>query len=69
VVHNTMTDGPNQAPAPVASGGVELLYRSFVFRPEFRYTHYLSSSGFDVLVQRPLHQKQILFGISYRIQK
>jgi hypothetical protein len=69
VIHSSMTRGPNQAPAPVFSGGVEWLHGSFVLRPEFRYTHYLDSSGSEVLVQRPRHQKQILVGISYRIQR
>ena len=69
VIHNTMTRGMSQAPAPVISGGVEWRYRSFVLRPEFRYTHYPDERGSSVLVQRPRHQEQILVGIVYRRQR
>jgi hypothetical protein len=66
IVLSRMTEGPNQAGAPVISGGVEWVHPSFAIRPEFRYTHFPEGSGSGVQVQRPTHQNQILIGFTFR---
>ena len=67
VVRNRISGGDDQAPAPVVSGGVELLVRhSFVIRPEFRYIHYTEEFGSNQSVARPA-QSQFLIGFAYRL--
>jgi hypothetical protein len=67
VLHNRISGGDEQGLAPVVSGGVEfLLGRSFVVRPEFRYTHYAEEYGSNNSVGRPSPQTQFLIGVVYR---
>jgi hypothetical protein len=66
VVLSRITDGPNQVPAPVISGGVEWVHSTFAIRPEFRYAHFPDREASDVAVQRPPHQYQILVGFTLR---
>ena len=67
VVGSRVSGGDHQAPAPVISGGVELLVRhSFVVRPEFRYIHYAEEFGSNQSVARPSTQTQFLIGIAFR---
>jgi hypothetical protein len=70
VVRNRISGGDDQAPAPVISGGVELLVRrSFVLRPEFRYIHYAEELGPNGSVGRPSTQTQFLIGVAYRMHR
>jgi hypothetical protein len=66
VVLSRVTEGPNQALAPVITGGVEWVHRTFAIRPEFRYIHFPDGSGSDVHVQRPQNQYQVLVGFAFR---
>ena len=66
VVHSRITEGPNQVPALVISGGVEWVHPHFAIRPEFRYSYFPDESGSDVHVQRPPHQYQVLVGFTFR---
>jgi len=70
VVRNRISGGDDQAPAPVVSGGVELLVRhSFVIRPEFRYIHYAEERGSNHSVGRPSTQTQFLIGVAYQMYR
>jgi hypothetical protein len=67
VLHNRISGGDDQGPAPVVTGGVEfLLRRSFVIRPEFRYIHYAEEFSSNSSVGRPSTQIQFLIGVAYR---
>ena len=68
VIGNRISAGDDQAPAPVVSGGVELLVgHSFVIRPELRYIHYPEFIGPNASVGRPSKQTQFLIGVAYRM--
>jgi hypothetical protein len=68
VLHNRISGGDDQGPAPVITGGVEfLLRRSFVIRPEFRYIHYSEEFGPNHSIARPSTQTQFLIGVAYRM--
>ena len=68
MLHNRISGGDDQGPAPVVTGGVEfLLRRSFVIRPEFRYIHFPEEFGPNSSVGRPSTQTQFLIGVAYRM--
>ena len=66
IILSRTSQGPDQTPAPVVSGGVEWVHQAFVIRPEVRYIHYKDQSASDVAVQRPPHQVQVLLGFTFR---
>jgi hypothetical protein len=67
VIHNRISGGDHQTPAPVVTGGVEWLSHSFVIGPELRYMHYPEHRGPNASVGRPATQMQILIRIMYRM--
>ena len=66
ILVSRLTRGPDQAPAPVVSGGVEWVHNAFAIRPEVRYIYSPQRPGSDVAVQRPENQFQILIGFTFR---
>jgi len=66
IVLSHVTEGPNQTPAPVVSGGVEWAHRNFAIRPEIRYIRYPDRSASNIAVQRPANQVQLLIGFTFR---